>query len=115
MTAFCFGDSIFYTSLRGNHSDNFYISIYLSLEAKHKRWELSVQGESEPPSCLTRYQMNYLKSITTSVLNSTGVTFPFSIGERIPGLDTHASIWDIREGVKKVSLAILVDYVADCE
>jgi SCY1-like protein 1 len=48
--------------------------------------------------------MNYLKSITTSVLNSTGVTFPFSIGERIPGLDAQSSIWEIREGVKKVRL-----------
>lgn len=46
--------------------------------------------------------MNYLKSITTSVLQSTGVTFPFSIGERILGLDTASSIWEIREGVKKV-------------
>jgi SCY1-like protein 1 len=46
--------------------------------------------------------MNYLKSITTSVLNSTGVSFPFSIGERIPGLDAASSIWEIREGVKKV-------------
>ncbi|WVO12455.1 hypothetical protein L204_100054 [Cryptococcus depauperatus] len=45
--------------------------------------------------------MNYLKSITTSVLQSTGVTFPFSIGERIPGLDSHSSIWDIREASKK--------------
>jgi SCY1-like protein 1 len=47
--------------------------------------------------------MNYLKSITTSVLNSSGITFPFSIGERIPGLDTQSSIWDIREGIKRVS------------
>ena len=47
--------------------------------------------------------MNYLKSITTTVLNSTGVSFPFAIGERIPGLDPHSSIWEIREGVKKVS------------
>lgn len=46
--------------------------------------------------------MNYLKSITTSVLNSTGVSFPFSIGERIPGLDTSSSIWEMREAVKKV-------------
>ncbi|WWC91608.1 uncharacterized protein L201_006554 [Kwoniella dendrophila CBS 6074] len=45
--------------------------------------------------------MNYLKSITTSVLQSTGVTFPFSIGERIPGLDSSSSIWEIREGVKR--------------
>ncbi|KAL7418377.1 Nuclear aminoacylation-dependent tRNA export pathway component [Cryptotrichosporon argae] len=45
--------------------------------------------------------MNYLKSITSSVLQSTGVTFPFSIGERIPGLDTQSSIWEIREGVKR--------------
>ncbi|TXT11143.1 hypothetical protein VHUM_01894 [Vanrija humicola] len=45
--------------------------------------------------------MNYLKSITTSVLNSTGVSFPFSIGERIPGLEAGSTIWDIREGVKK--------------
>ncbi|OXM77370.1 SCY1-like [Cryptococcus neoformans Bt63] len=45
--------------------------------------------------------MNYLKSITTSVLQSTGVTFPFSVGERIPGLDSHSSIWEIREGVKR--------------
>lgn len=45
--------------------------------------------------------MNYLKSITTTVLQSTGVTFPFSIGERVPGLDGQ-TIWDIREGVKRV-------------
>ncbi|WRT70322.1 uncharacterized protein IL334_007320 [Kwoniella shivajii] len=45
--------------------------------------------------------MNYLKSITTSVLQSAGVTFPFSIGERIPGLDSGSSIWEIREGVKR--------------
>ncbi|WVR07770.1 hypothetical protein IAU60_004813 [Kwoniella sp. DSM 27419] len=45
--------------------------------------------------------MNYLKSITTSVLQSTGVTFPFSIGDRIPGLDSSSSIWEIREGVKR--------------
>ncbi|OXG93598.1 SCY1-like [Cryptococcus neoformans A2-102-5] len=45
--------------------------------------------------------MNYLKSITTSVLQSTGITFPFSVGERIPGLDSHSSIWEIREGVKR--------------
>ncbi|WVQ84322.1 hypothetical protein IAT38_006474 [Cryptococcus sp. DSM 104549] len=45
--------------------------------------------------------MNYLKSITTTVLQSTGVAFPFSIGDRIPGLDSHSSIWEIREGVKR--------------
>jgi SCY1-like protein 1 len=45
--------------------------------------------------------MNYLKSITTTVLQSTGVTFPFSIGEKIPGLDGQ-TIWDVREGVKRV-------------
>ncbi|CAD6573941.1 MAG: hypothetical protein TREMPRED_000967 [Tremellales sp. Tagirdzhanova-0007] len=45
--------------------------------------------------------MNYLKSITTSVLASSGVSFPFAIGERIPGLDASSSIWEIREGVKK--------------
>lgn len=47
--------------------------------------------------------MNYLKSITDAVLQSTGVSFPFSIGERIPGLEQGSSIWEIREGVKKVS------------
>lgn len=52
--------------------------------------------------------MNYLKSITTSVLQSTGVTFPFSVGERIPGLDSHSSIWEIREGVKRVSVYLCV-------
>jgi SCY1-like protein 1 len=46
--------------------------------------------------------MNYLKSITDAVLQSTGVAFPFSIGERIPGLEQGSSIWEIREGVKKV-------------
>jgi hypothetical protein len=45
--------------------------------------------------------MNYLKSITTTVLQSTGVTFPFSVGEKIPGLDGQ-TIWDVREGVKRV-------------
>lgn len=57
----------------------------------------SPQLASQPPNT-----MNYLKSITTSVLNSTGVSFPFSIGERIPGLEAGSTIWDIREGVKKV-------------
>ena len=47
--------------------------------------------------------MNYLKSITSTVLNSTGVSFPFTIGERIPGITSETSIWDVREGVKKVS------------
>jgi hypothetical protein len=46
--------------------------------------------------------MNYLKSITTSVLNSTGVSFPFTIGERIPGIEAGSSIWELREAVKKV-------------
>jgi hypothetical protein len=46
--------------------------------------------------------MNYLKSITTSVLNSTGVSFPFTVGERIPGIEAGSSIWELREGVKKV-------------
>ncbi|CAK9786513.1 hypothetical protein CC85DRAFT_256266 [Cutaneotrichosporon oleaginosum] len=45
--------------------------------------------------------MNYLKSITSSVLSSTGVSFPFTIGERIPGTEAGASVWEIREGVKK--------------
>lgn len=48
--------------------------------------------------------MNYLKSITSSVLSSTGVSFPFNIGERIPGLEAGSSIWEIREGVKKVGI-----------
>lgn len=46
--------------------------------------------------------MNFLKSVTSTVLNSTGVSFPFTIGERIPGIEAGATIWDIREGVKKV-------------
>lgn len=50
--------------------------------------------------------MNYLKSITTTVLNSTGVSFPFTIGERIPGQEPGTSIWELREGVKRVSLSV---------
>ncbi|ORX40692.1 armadillo-type protein [Kockovaella imperatae] len=57
--------------------------------------------------------MNYLKSITTTVLNSTGVSFPFSIGERIPGLDTSTSIWDVREGVKKDDGTLLTLFIFD--
>ena len=57
--------------------------------------------------------MNYLKSITDAVLQSTGVSFPFSIGERIPGLEQGSSIWEIREGVKKVCwVPCLVDDLA---
>lgn len=48
--------------------------------------------------------MNYLKSITTTVLNSAGVSFPFTIGERIPGQEPGTSIWELREGVKRVRL-----------
>lgn len=51
--------------------------------------------------------MNFLKSVTSTVLNSTGVSFPFTIGERIPGIEAGASIWDIREGVKKVGNELL--------
>lgn len=47
--------------------------------------------------------MNFLKSVTSSVLSSTGVSFPFTIGERIPGIEAGATLWDIRFGVKKVS------------
>ncbi|WWD19545.1 hypothetical protein CI109_104006 [Kwoniella shandongensis] len=57
--------------------------------------------------------MNYLKSITTSVLQSTGVTFPFSIGERIPGLDSQSSIWEIREGVKRDDGTLLTLFIFD--
>ncbi|KAK4689876.1 SCY1-like protein 1, partial [Tremellales sp. Uapishka_1] len=57
--------------------------------------------------------MNYLKSITTSVLNSTGVSFPFSIGERIPGLESHDSIWEMREGVKKDDGTLLTLFIFD--
>lgn len=49
--------------------------------------------------------MNFLKSVTGAVLNSTGVSFPFTIGERIPGIEAGSSIWEVREGVKKVRFA----------
>ncbi|WVR00194.1 hypothetical protein IAU59_007336 [Kwoniella sp. CBS 9459] len=57
--------------------------------------------------------MNYLKSITTSVLQSTGVSFPFSIGERIPGIDASSSIWEIREGVKRDDGTLLTLFIYD--
>lgn len=58
--------------------------------------------------------MNYLKNLTTSVLSSTGVSFPFSIGERIPGLEPGSSIWELREGVKKVSRERVGYQVGSC-
>lgn len=58
--------------------------------------------------------MNYLKNLTTSVLSSTGVSFPFSIGERIPGLEPGSSIWELREGVKKVSRVRAGNQVGTC-
>ncbi len=57
--------------------------------------------------------MNYLKSITSSVLNSTGVSFPFSIGDRIAGLDPSSSIWEIKEGVKKDDGTLLTLFIFD--
>ena len=59
------------------------------------------------------HKMNYLKSITTSVLNSTGVSFPFSIGEWIPGIEPGSSIWDVREGVKKDDGTLLTLFIFD--
>lgn len=47
--------------------------------------------------------MDFLRNIASAALQSTGVSFPFTIGERIPGTEGK-TIWDIREGVKKVSL-----------
>lgn len=49
--------------------------------------------------------MNYLKSITSTVLSSAGVSYPFTIGERIPGQEAGSSIWELREGVKRVRRA----------
>lgn len=57
--------------------------------------------------------MNYLKSISTAVLNSTGVSFPFAIGERISGLDPYSSIWEIRDGVKKDDSTPLTLFIFD--
>lgn len=45
--------------------------------------------------------MDFLRNIASAALQSTGVTFPYSIGAQIPGLSTSNSIWDIREAVKK--------------
>jgi hypothetical protein len=47
--------------------------------------------------------MDFLRNIASAALQSTGVSFPFTIGERIPGTEGK-TIWDIREGIKKVSL-----------
>lgn len=47
--------------------------------------------------------MDFLRTIASAALQSTGVSFPFTIGDRIPGTEGK-TIWDIREGVKKVSL-----------
>jgi SCY1-like protein 1 len=49
--------------------------------------------------------MDFLKSITTSVLASTGVSFPFTIGDKVPDLDGK-TIWEVREGIKKVGTTI---------
>lgn len=49
--------------------------------------------------------MDFLKSITTSVLNSTGVSFPFTIGDKVPDFEGK-TIWDVREGIKKVCAGI---------
>lgn len=50
------------------------------------------------------HDMNYLKSIAGTVLSSTGVSYPFTIGEKIPGQEPGSSIWELREGVKRVRL-----------
>jgi SCY1-like protein 1 len=51
--------------------------------------------------------MNILRNIATAALQSTGVTFPFHIGDRLslgpvnaPSFDGSV-IWDVRSGVKK--------------
>lgn len=80
------------------------------------RCGLSSRRASAPTTSITAAAaastMNYLKSITTSVLNSTGVSFPFTVGERIPGIEAGSSIWELREGVKKVrpSLGFLLQW-----
>jgi SCY1-like protein 1 len=45
--------------------------------------------------------MDFLRNIASAALQSTGVTFPFVIGDRVQGIPSN-SIWDVREGVKKV-------------
>ncbi|GMK54624.1 hypothetical protein CspeluHIS016_0112100 [Cutaneotrichosporon spelunceum] len=56
--------------------------------------------------------MNYLKSITSTVLSG-GVSFPFTIGERVPGMEAGASVWDIREGIKKDDGSPLTLFIFD--
>lgn len=73
-------------------------------EARNCPYSLGPVDDAFPPYTLhlSTTAMNYLKSITSSVLNSTGVSFPFSIGERIPGIEAGGTIWELRDGVKKV-------------
>lgn len=57
--------------------------------------------------------MDFLRNIATAALQSTGVTFPFTIGDKIPGLSSNSSLWDIREGVKKDDGTLLTLFIFD--
>jgi SCY1-like protein 1 len=63
--------------------------------------------------------MNILRNIASAALQSTGVTFPFQIGDKLslgptntPAFDNQV-IWDIRSGVKKDDGTPLTLFVFD--
>lgn len=63
--------------------------------------------------------MNILRNIASAALQSTGVTFPFQIGDRLslgpsntPAFD-NSVIWDIRSGTKKDDGTPLTLFVFD--
>jgi hypothetical protein len=62
-------------------------------------------------SSLLPTTMDFLRNIASAALQSTGVSFPFTIGDRIPGTEGK-TIWDVREGVKKASDSSVV--LASC-
>jgi SCY1-like protein 1 len=63
--------------------------------------------------------MNILRNIASAALQSTGVTFPFQIGDRLslgpnntPAFDSTV-IWDVRSGTKKDDGTPLTLFVFD--
>lgn len=63
--------------------------------------------------------MNILRNIASAALQSTGVTFPFQIGDRLslgpnntPAFDSSV-IWDVRSGTKKDDGTPLTLFVFD--
>jgi hypothetical protein len=47
--------------------------------------------------------MDYFRSLGTSLLQQSGVVLPFALGDKVQAYENEGTIWNLYDGVKRVS------------